>query len=558
MACLPRAAIVIFAACWLGCCSAVARGPQYVLVKGGTVVNHDASFKADVLINGQTIEAVGPNLQAPKGAKVVDAAGKLVMPGGIDPHTHLDMPFMGQVACDDFFSGQAAALAGGTTMHIDFALPVDHDLMEGYKTWQAKAVRGCSDYGFHMAVTSWSDKVAKDMGELTKLGINSFKFFMAYKGALMVTDEELINGFSRCKELGALPQVHAENGDAVAEGQRRVFEAGITGPEGHALSRPAVLEAEATGRAVRLAAWVGVPLYVVHVMSAGAAEEVARARQRGERVIGEPVASGLALNESWMWHEDFSTAAQYVMSPPIRAAEHGAALRAALAGGALQLVATDHAVFNSTQKAVGRHDFRLIPNGVNGIEERMHVVWEEMVNSGLLTPSDFVRVTSAAAAMAFNVYPRKGLLAPGSDADVVVLDPAARHVISARSHHSAIDTNVYEGKAIRGKVVVTVSRGRVVWENGVLDVRPGTSRYVHLPPGGPLFEGLPARDAAAAARPYGAAPVRRGGGGGGGGGGGEGGTAAAAVAAAAAAGGAEKGAAPAEAEFEDEPSREEL
>ncbi|KAI8468148.1 MAG: hypothetical protein J3K34DRAFT_386464 [Monoraphidium minutum] len=497
--------------------------PGPVLIKGGTVVNHDGAFRADVLIRDQLIAAVGLDLQVPKRAKIIDASGHYVMPGGIDPHTHLDMPFMGQVACDDFYTGQAAALAGGTTMHIDFALPIDHDLQKGFDTWQAKAVRGCADYGLHMAVTSWSDKVAGDMGELTKKGINSFKFFMAYKGALMVTDGELVSGFTRCKELGALPQVHAENGDAVAEGQRRVFESGITGPEGHALSRPAVLEAEATGRAIRLAAWVGVPLYVVHVMSAGAAEEVARARQRGERVIGEPVASGLALNESWLWHPDFKTAAAYVMSPPIRAAADGAALRAALAGGALQIVATDHAVFNSTQKAVGRRDFRVIPNGVNGIEERMHVVWEEMVNSGLMGPADYVRVTSTAAAQAFNIYPRKGRIAVGSDADVIVFDPERRHVIRAATHHSAIDTNVYEGKRIKGKVVVTVSRGRVVWENGKLDVRPGTARYVPLPTHSYLFDGLEKRDAARRASPYGDTPVARPAGGGKGGGGAAGG-----------------------------------
>ncbi|KAI7845659.1 hypothetical protein COHA_000773 [Chlorella ohadii] len=349
------------------------------------------------------------------------------------------------------------------------------------------------DYGFHIAVTSWSDKVAADMAALAQRGVNSFKFFMAYKGALMVNDEQLLQGFRRCKELGAVPQVHAENGDAVAEGQQRVFDAGITGPEGHALSRPPELEGEATARAIRLAEFVGSPLYVVHVMSRDAQEEIARARQRGQRVIGETVASAVSMDESRMWHPDFNVAAQYVMSPPIRSKEHGAALRSALAGGLLQLVGTDHAVFNSTQKAVGRHDFRIIPNGVNGLEERMHVVWQEMVNSGLLSPSDFVRVTSTVAAQIFNVYPRKGVVAEGSDADVIIFDPSVKHTISAKAHYSAMDTNIYEGYAVTGKVVTTVSRGRVVWHDGKLNVTRGSGRFVPTPPFGPLYDGLDRR-----------------------------------------------------------------
>eukprot|EP00878_Enallax_costatus_P020282 GHUV01021433.1.p1 GENE.GHUV01021433.1~~GHUV01021433.1.p1 ORF type:complete len:434 (+),score=101.61 GHUV01021433.1:390-1691(+) len=387
-------------------------------------------------------------------------------------------------------SGQAAALAGGTTMHIDFALPVNHNLMAGFKEWQRKAKRACADYGFHMAVTKWDEQVAEDMGKLTAEGINSFKFFLAYKGALMVTDDELLQGMLRCRQLGALPQVHAENGEAVALGQQLVYDAGVRGPEGHALSRPAVLEGEATARAIKLAKFVGVPLYVVHVMSIDAMEEVARARQAGQRVIGEPVASGLALDESLMWDTNYTRAAAAVMSPPIRSKEHQIALKKALAGGLLQLVATDHAVFNSTQKAVGREDFRVIPNGVNGLEERMHVVWQELVMSGLISLSDYVRITSTAAAQIFNIYPRKGRIAAGSDADVIVLDPHTKHKISAATHHSKIDTNVYEGKEIQGKVTVTISQGRLVWYQGKLHVEPGTGKFIKLPTLGPLFDGL--------------------------------------------------------------------
>lgn len=328
----------------------------------------------------------------------------------------------------------------------------------------------------------------------------------------MVNDEQLLAGFNRCKDLGALPMVHAENGDAVMLGQADMIRRGITGPEGHALSRPAVLEGEATARAIRLARFVGSPLYVVHVMSIDAMEEVAKARKDGQRVIGEPVASGLALNESMMWHPDFKVAAQYVMSPPIRSAEHGIALRKALAQGVLQCVGTDHAVFNSTQKAMGKDDFRKIPNGVNGIEERMHVVWETMVNSGLMTAMDYVRVTSTAAAQIFNMYPRKGHIAPGSDGDVIVFDPTEEHVLSASTHHSRMDTNVYEGMKIKGRVVATVSRGRLLWEAGKLYAQPGTGRYIPLPTGGPLFDGLDKHhESEMVPQRYGTTPVQRGG-----------------------------------------------
>ncbi|CAI5535549.1 unnamed protein product [Closterium sp. Naga37s-1] len=467
--------------------------------------------------------------------------------GGIDPHTHLAMPFMGTESCDDFYSGQAAALAGGTTFHIDYVLgatpAAGEDLLRILAEYEGKA-RGNAvmDYGFHMGVTRWSEAVARDMEEVVRRGINSFKFFMAYKGALQVDDQQLLDGFTHCKQLGAIPQVHAENGDAVVWGQQHIFDLGITGPEGHPLSRPPEVEEEATGRAIRLANVVGVPLYVAHVMSSGAAREVAEARRRGQRVVGEPVVSGIALNDSHLWSPDFKHTAQFVMSPPIRSAEHVAAVKAALATGTLQLVATDHCPFNSSQKAKGRHDFRLIPNGVNGIEERMHITWDVMVNSGLMSPSDYVRITSTECARIFNLYPQKGVVAEGSDADVIVLNPrgsttisAATHhsridtnvyegwrmqvsvvnggdargdskgtTISAASHHSRIDTNVYEGWHIQSNIEVT---GRVVWQHGRLNVTRGAGRFVPMRPFGPLFHGIQARDAARLHSYH--APVRR-------------------------------------------------
>ncbi|GAB2218430.1 hypothetical protein Droror1_Dr00001653 [Drosera rotundifolia] len=465
-----------------------------ILIAGGTVVNAFHQEVADVYVEDGIIVAVRPYIKVGDDVTIVDATGKFVMPGGIDPHTHLASDLMGTETVDDFFYGQAAALAGGTTMHIDFVIPVDGNLTAGLEVYEKKAKNACMDYGFHMAITKWNEEVSREMEIMVKeKGINSFKFFMAY--SWMFHDELLLEGFKRCKLLGALAMVHAENGDAVVEGQRRMIELGITGPEGHDLSRPAVLEAEATGRAIRLANFMNTPLYVVHVMSIEAMEEVASARQSGQRVVGEAIASGLALNNSKLWDPDFRTAAKYVMSPPIREAGHDKALQAALSNGVLQLVGTDHCGFSSTQKALGINDFREIPNGVNGIEERMHMVWNTMVESGQISPSDYVRVTSTECAKIFNIYPRKGAILPGSDADIIILNPNASFEISAATHHSRSDNNIYEGVIGKGKVEVTIAGGRIVWESEELKVVPGSGKYIEMPPYSYLFGGIDKADA---------------------------------------------------------------
>ncbi|KAK8926573.1 hypothetical protein KSP39_PZI018145 [Platanthera zijinensis] len=467
-----------------------------ILIKQGTVVNAHHMEVADVYIEDGIIVSVRPNIAVGDDVKVIDAAGKYVMPGGIDPHAHLEMDFMGSVTIDDFYTGQAAALAGGTTMHIDFVNPSNGTLSAGFASYKVKAEKSVMDYGFHMVITKWDDAISEEMELMVKEnGINSFKFFMAYKGSVMINDELLLQGLEKCKSLGALAMVHAENGDGVVVGQRRMIDLGITGPEGHALSRPPVLEGEATARAIRLASFVNTPLYVVHVMSIDAMEEIAKARQSGQRVIGEPVVSGLTLDESRLWNSDFTTAAKYVMSPPIRKAGHDIALQNALAAGILQLVGTDHCTFNSTQKLLGYGDFRKIPNGVNGIEERMHLIWDTMVESGKITASDYVRITSTECAKIFNIYPRKGAILEGSDADVIVLNPNASFRISAISHHSRSDTNVYEGRTGKGKVEVTISGGRVVWEDENLKVTAGSGKYIKMPPFGYLFNGIDQADA---------------------------------------------------------------
>lgn len=466
-----------------------------ILIKGGTVVNAHHQEVADVYVEDGIIIAVQRNIKVGDDVTVLDATGKYVMPGGIDPHTHLEMEFMGTEAIDDFFSGQAAALAGGTTMHIDFVIPVNGSLTAGLESYKQKAQKSCMDYGFHMAITKWDDDVSREMEIMVKEeGINSFKFFMAYKGSLMINDDLLIEGFKKCKSLGALAMVHAENGDAVFEGQKRMIELGITGPEGHALSRPPLLEAEATARAIRLARFVNAPLYVVHVMSIDAMEEIAKARKSGQRVIGEPVVSGLVLNDSVLWDPDFTFASKYVMSPPIRAAGHDKALQGALSAGVLQLVGTDHCTFNSTQKALGIDDFRKIPNGVNGLEERMHLVWDTMVESGHISVTDYVRIMSTECAKIFNIYPRKGALLPGSDADIIIFNPNSSFTISAQSHHSRSDTNVYEGVKGKGKVEVTIAGGRIVWENGQLKAVPGSGKYVEMAPFSYVFDGIDKAD----------------------------------------------------------------
>ncbi|CAL4973527.1 unnamed protein product [Urochloa decumbens] len=486
-------------------------GATSILIMGGTVVNADREEKADVYIKDGIIDAVGPNIKVVPGGKVrvINATGKYVMPGGIDPHTHFAFEFMGTVTIDDFYSGQAAALAGGTTMHIDFVIPVNGSLAAGLESYKKKAANAVMDYGFHVAITSWNDQVAREMEVMVKKnGINSFKFFMAYKGSLMLTDDILLQGLKKCKSLGALAMVHAENGDAVAEGQQRMIDFGITGPEGHALSRPPYLEGEATSRAIRLAKFINTPLYIVHVMSIDAMEEIAKAKREGQRVIGEPVVSGLVLNESWLWDPDFTVASKYVMSPPIREAGHGKALQAALSSGILQLVGTDHCAFNSTQKALGCNDFRKIPNGVNGVEERMHIIWDSMVETGKISVTDYVKVTSTEGAKIFNIYPQKGAILEGSDADIIILNPKGRFAISASTDHSRSNTNVYEGWKGKGLVEVTISRGRVVWEDGKLNITPGTGRYVKLPPFGYVFDGIEKSDAAYKASLR--APVQRG------------------------------------------------
>ncbi len=453
-----------------------------LLIKNGIVVTAERTFRADVLCEGESIAAVGDNLPSSSAAKVIDADGCYVMPGGIDPHTHMQLPFMGTVAADDYYTGTRAALAGGTTMIVDFCIPnPGQPLEEAFDQWRKWAQKSCCDYSFHVAITWWDDSVRAAMGEMCARGVNTFKHFMAYKGAIMVDDEVLLQSFRRCAELGATPLVHAENGEAVYYLQQATLADGIRGPEGHALSRPPEVEGEAANRAILIAGLAGVPLYIVHTSCIPAHDAIKRARARGQRVYGEPLIQHLTLDDSDYQNPNWDYAAGRVMSPPFRPKHHQESLWQGLQSGSLQVVATDHCAFTIEQKRMGRDDFTKIPNGTGGIEDRMAVLWTSGVKSGRLTPNEFVAVTSSNIARIHNIYPRKGAIATGSDADIVIWDPQAKKTISAKTQHSAIDYNVFEGFQVQGLPRVTVARGEIAFEDGEVKAAKGFGRWIDRP-----------------------------------------------------------------------------
>jgi dihydropyrimidinase len=459
------------------------------VIKNGTIVTADLTYRADVLIDGGKIIEIGQNL---KGDEQLDATGCYVMPGGIDPHTHLEMPFMGTYSADDFESGTRAALSGGTTMVVDFALPAPgQGLHDALKMWDNKSGRASCDYSFHMAVTWWGEQVFDEMESVVRdRGINTFKHFMAYKGALMVNDDEMYASFSRLAALGAIAMVHAENGDVVAELSAKLLAEGNTGPEAHAYSRPPQVEGEAANRAIMIADMTGVPLYVVHVSCEEAHEAIRRARMQGKRVWGEPLIQHLTLDESEYFNQDWDHAARRVMSPPFRNKMHQDSLWAGLQSGSLSVVATDHCAFTTDQKRYGVGDFTKIPNGTGGLEDRMPMLWTHGVRTGRLTMNEFVAVTSTNIAKILNCYPRKGAVLVGADADLVVWDPEKTKTITAKTQQSAIDYNVFEGKEVIGLPRFTLTRGHVAVHDGEMRAQEGHGQFVKRAPNTPTNKAL--------------------------------------------------------------------
>jgi dihydropyrimidinase len=364
-------------------------------------------------------------------------------------------------------------------MVVDFILPGQgQGLMDAAQMWHNKSTRASCDYSYHMAVTWWGEKVWDGIAESAKAGITSFKHFMAYKGALMVNDDELFASFRRVGDVGGLAMVHAENGDIVAELTAKLLAEGNRGPEGHAYSRPPQVEGEATNRAIMIADMAGVPLYVVHVSCEEAHEAIRRARQAGKRVWGEPLIQHLTLDESEYFHPDWDHAARRVMSPPFRNKQHQDSLWAGLMSGSLSVVATDHCAFTTAQKRFGVNDFSKIPNGTGGLEDRIPMLWTHGVGTGRLTPNEFVAVTSTNIAKILNCYPKKGAILVGADADILVLDPEKEKVITASAQQSAIDYNVFEGHRVKGLPRFVLTRGQVAVDDGTVQTQEGHGQFV--------------------------------------------------------------------------------
>jgi dihydropyrimidinase len=464
-----------------------------LIIKNGTVVTANDEFLADVYCADGVIKAIGKDMDTPTGAQTVDASGQFVFPGGIDAHTHMELPFMGTTSSDDFYSGTAAGVAGGTTTIIDFIIPNrNQSLLEARDFWFNNAKKSVADYAFHMAVTWFSDQVKKDMEHVFRHdGISSFKVFMAYRGAIGVDDIELVQVLDTAHGLGALVTSHCEHGDGVVALQNRLVARGHTEPKYHAQSRPSYLEGEATNRVIQLArvaadgrngspsaAKDSQPVYIVHLTARESMDAVYRARAEGQRVLVETCPQYLLLDDSVYDAPDFEGAA-YVMSPPIRPKGHQDYLWNALSNGAIQHVATDHCPFRqSDQKVAGKNDFRKIPNGAAGIENRLGLLYTYGVAKGRLTRQQFVDVTSTQAAKIFNLYPRKGAIAVGSDADLVLYDPTGSSKISAKTHHQKVDRNIFEGFELKGKVSTTIVNGKVQWRDGQLHVERGAGRYL--------------------------------------------------------------------------------
>jgi len=449
-----------------------------ILIKNGRIVTASEDYQADIYIEGESIHSIGKDLQQ-QADQVLDAKGMVVFPGGIDPHVHLDMPFMGTYSSDSYETGTLAALHGGTTMVIDFILQTQgKSLHHALESWQGRSQGNCyGDYGFHMAVTDFNENTKQEIVQMIEEeGITSFKTFMAYKGALMIDDGQMVDLMQEVKRRGGMVTVHATNGDMIDKLIAKHRAEGKLSPRYHYLSQPEVTEAEASGRFADMAHYTGVPAYIVHMTCEGALNAVRRASLRNQKVFVETCIQYLLLDASL--YEQDPEGAKWVMSPPLRQKKDQENLWAGLNQGLVQVVGTDHCPFMWSQKLMGKDDFSKIPNGHPAIEHRMELLWSEGVRTGKISANKFVEATSTNAAKIFGMHPKKGCIAPGSDADLVIFDPNEKHTLSVKSHHMNVDYSAYEGWEVQGKCKTMILRGKVAIDNGKVLIDKGYGEFV--------------------------------------------------------------------------------
>jgi len=455
-----------------------------IIIKNGTVVNHEKEEQVDIYIEDGVIRMMGNHLIIPGGTRPIDATGKFVLPGGIDLNVHLQRPGYGTQTIDDFYQGTKAALMGGTTMVVDMVVPgKEESLLEAFDKWRRWADdKVCCDYALKMALPAITEDIKQEMEELScaEYGLNTFTVSMAGK-ELMLSDPELLEVLDTVSKLGGLVCVHAENGDVVEEGERKMVAAGITGPEGHAMAHPEEAEAEAVMRACVLANQVGCPLMVNSITSTTAMDIVSKRKTKGCVVAAEVTPASLACDGCCYWDRSWRHAAGFVTSPPLRKGGQDSLLDA-VAAGTVDVVSSHHAAYNSHQKALGKDDFRKIPAGVTGVEERLLVLWQKGVQAGKMSRSRFVEVTSSGPAKLLNIFPQKGCLAVGSDADIVIWDPSATKTITKEEHLSKCDFNIFEDLEITGGPEYVIFKGRMVTDQGLFRPMTGYGQYQALPP----------------------------------------------------------------------------
>jgi len=449
------------------------------LIRNGTIVTSTRTYPADLLIEGELIKDIAPNIPIERAHRIIDATGMLLLPGGIDVHTHLDMPFGGTTSSDDFETGTKAAAFGGTTTLIDFAIqPKGTKMRDALDTWWKKAENKASiDYGLHMIVTDLGEAGLEDMDDMVREGVASFKLFMAYPGVLMVDDATIFKALSRTAKNGALICLHAENGGIIDVIVKRAISEGKTAPIYHGLTRPVAAEAEAVHRAVAMSEMSGAPVYIVHLSSEEALNEVRAARDRGVPIFAETCPQYLLLSIDELARPGFE-GAKYVFTPPLREKHHQPKLWDGLKDDHLQVVSTDHCPFCfEDQKILGKDDFSKIPNGAPGVENRLQLLFHHGVNAGKISLNRFVELVSTTPARLFGLYPKKGELAIGSDADIVIWDPTAEHLISSKTHHMRCDYSMFEGFQVRGNAKLVLSRGEVIVEQGKFQGATGRGNF---------------------------------------------------------------------------------